>query len=117
MARLILLPVANEIESGTYIVPLPPSSEQNQIVEWIERNSTEIDSALSNTKCEIRHLLEYRNRLITDVVIGKLDVRNIAMRLPDDPEKFEIVDESDFEISPNEGPIDALDDTLEPIEA
>ena len=46
---------------------------------------------------EISLLREYRTRLISDVVTGKLDVREAAARLPDDPDPDEpdLVDDLD----------------------
>ena len=38
-------------------------------------------------------LQEYRTRLIADVVTGKLDVREAAALLPDDPEDEDPIDE------------------------
>jgi type I restriction enzyme S subunit len=43
---------------------------------------------------EISLLREYRSRLIADVVIGKLDVREAAARLPDEAEEPEPLDEA-----------------------
>ena len=44
---------------------------------------------------EIALLREYRTRLIADVVTGKLDVREVAARLPDEAEAPEPLDEAD----------------------
>ncbi len=46
---------------------------------------------------EIDFLREYRNRLIADVVTGKLDVREAAANLPEEPEETEaLVGTDDF---------------------
>ena len=42
----------------------------------------ELDSALATTQRQIELLREYRARLITDVVTGRLDAREAADRLP-----------------------------------
>ena len=69
----------------------PPPDEQGAIVEYIEKISSEIETAIDRAVREIELLNEYRSRLIADVVTGKLDVRDVAATLPDiDPLEFEI---------------------------
>ena len=45
-----------------------------------------IDSAIARAHRQIDLLQEYRTRLIADVVTGKLDVREAAAQLPDEPD-------------------------------
>ena len=66
-----------------YQIILPPKAEQTTIVEHIEKDSTEIDTAINSTRRQIELMEEYRMRLIADVVTGKLDVRKAAADLPD----------------------------------
>lgn len=65
-------------------VPIPPREEQQQIVSRIASETTPQTSAISRLEREIDYLLEYRTRLVADVVTGKLDVRDAAARLPED---------------------------------
>jgi len=63
--------------------------------------------ACSNTKREIDLLREYRTRLISDVVTGKLDVREAAANLPDEleeelPEDQEREEEADEDLEDEE---------------
>ncbi len=44
-----------------------------------------VDAAISRLEREIELLREYRTRLVADVVTGKLDVREAAAQLPDEP--------------------------------
>ena len=44
---------------------------------------------------EIELLREYRTRLIADVATGKLDVREAAASLPDEPEESDATDDLD----------------------
>ena len=44
---------------------------------------------------EVALLREYRTRLIADVVTGKLDVREVAARLPEEAEEAELIDDRD----------------------
>ena len=78
-----------------FLVALPPSDEQTAIVEYIDRATTDIDSATDRARRQIKLLQEYRTRLIADVVTGKLDVREAAALLPDDPGDSDPIDEGD----------------------
>ena len=60
-----------------YIVALPNIEEQLEILNFIKQKNNEIDRTIKKTKTEIELIQEYRTRLISDVVTGKLDVRNI----------------------------------------
>ena len=54
---------------------IPPINEQKEIVEFIETKTTEIDTIISQTEKEIDLLKEYKTALISEVVLGKVDVR------------------------------------------
>lgn len=54
---------------------VPPIEEQNAIVEYIESKTSKIDTMIEALKAEIDHLTEYKQRLISDVVTGQIDVR------------------------------------------
>ena len=58
---------------------------------------------------EISFLREYRKRLITDLVTGKLDVREAVRHISDEPDDSELLRESD-EFAPGESETD-LDST------
>ena len=60
-------------------VLLPPSSEQKEIFDFLEKASMRIDLAVEKAQREINLIQEYRTRLISDVVTGKVDVRNIKV--------------------------------------
>lgn len=57
------------------IIPIPPIEEQNAIVEYIESKTSKIDTMIEALKAEIDRLTEYKQRLISDVVTGQIDVR------------------------------------------
>lgn len=59
-----------------YKVPIPPLNEQVQIVEFIENKTTEIDIIITKAEQEIELLKEYKTALISEVVTGKVDVRD-----------------------------------------
>lgn len=64
---------------------VPPLEEQLRIVSWIEARSLPLDNAVSRAQREISLLQEYRTRLISDLVTGKLDVRETTARLQNAP--------------------------------
>lgn len=71
--------------------PVPPKNEQAQIADYIENRSLEIEQFVSVIANEIDTLHELRNRIISDVVTGQIDVRDIEV--PD----FDIVEDIDSE--------------------
>ncbi|HAI87347.1 MAG TPA: hypothetical protein DCL63_10220 [Firmicutes bacterium] len=60
-------------------VALPPIDEQVRIVELVNHKTTSIERAVHHIRQETDLLLEYRTRLIADVVTGKLDVRDVEL--------------------------------------
>jgi type I restriction enzyme S subunit len=65
------------------------------IAAWIDEACTEFDRAAAARRSEIALVREYCTRLTADVVTGKLDVREAAARLPDEPDDAEPVDVDD----------------------
>jgi type I restriction enzyme S subunit len=65
-------------------LPLPPKAEQSSISEFIQNATSCLIHDASRLECEVDLLREYRTRLVADVVTGKLDVREVATRLPDE---------------------------------
>ena len=73
-------------------IVLPTLSEQHAIVEYLDKATASIDTAIDRTRRQIELMEEYRTRLISDVVTGKIDVREAAAQLPEQlehPEKAE----------------------------
>lgn len=60
-------------------LPLVPASEQEEIADYIEQETAKIDRAIPVLEKEIELLKEYRTRLISDVVTGQMDVRNVEV--------------------------------------
>lgn len=67
-------PHLNKEELGETLILLPPIEEQNEIVEFIESKTNEIDSTISKIEKEIELIKEYRTALISEVVTGKIKV-------------------------------------------
>ena len=63
---------------------LPEYQEQQQILSFIDGETGHLSRAITDTEREITLLREYRTRLISDVVTGKLDVREVAKGLPEE---------------------------------
>ena len=55
---------------------IPPLEEQIQISDFLDRETMRIDSLTENMMKEIELLKEYKTALISEVVTGKVDVRN-----------------------------------------
>ena len=87
---------------GFETMPLlvPPLSEQEGIVQHLEKATANIDSAISRLEREVELLREYRARIVADVVTGKLDVREAAAKLPVEEQAIEpeeiVEDESEM---------------------
>lgn len=93
---------------GVKWLSLPPMHEQKRIYEYIETETSSFNVAIEKAEKEIELLREYRKRLVTDVVTGKLDVRKAAANLPDEPEDMSDnqidgeIDEAELEDEGNE---------------
>ena len=59
---------------GKLLLPIPPADEQRAIVEFIDRKVKEIDGFISAVREQIEKLKLYKQRLISDVVTGKIKV-------------------------------------------
>lgn len=64
--------------------PLPPVAERQDIVKNITEKAAEIDKAILKLEKELSLIGEYRTRLISDVVTGKLDVREAVKALAEE---------------------------------
>ena len=55
-------------------IPVPPLSEQKEIVAYIEKKVSSINSQITSIENQIANLNEYKQSLISDVVTGKVKV-------------------------------------------
>jgi len=68
---------------------VPPINEQRNIIEILETAIPNHDRAIASVNHEISLLREYRARLISEVVSGKLDIREIELsRISDEAAKL-----------------------------
>ena len=56
----------------------PPHEEQEQIAEYLDGETSRIDSLVNRVEVAIERLTEYRTALIAAAVTGKIDVRDAA---------------------------------------
>ena len=83
-------------------VAVPNILEQQAIVRHVDRQTAPMTDAAERARKEIELLHEYRTRLIADIVTGKLDVREAAAALPNEPnvvaemDEFGLVDGADY---------------------
>ena len=94
---------------GAMGMPCPPLGEQGNIAKHAEQETAAFDTAISRREREIELLREYRTRLVADVVTGKLDVREAALRLPDEAPPETVEDDADLNTDP-----DAVDEEAAP---
>lgn len=64
-------------------LPVPPETEQQDIVDGVREKLEPLERTKASLNREIELIREYRTRLISDVVTGKLDVRDVARSLPE----------------------------------
>lgn len=60
---------------GEQYLPVPPLSEQKEIVNYVKRRTQSIDKMIITLKSELDRLTEFKQRLILDVVTGQVDVQ------------------------------------------
>ena len=82
----ISVPHVSPEQIKSYRIALPNMREQNEIVDNAMSASRSIQLKIARARRQVELLHEYRTRLIADVVTGKLDVREAAAQLPDEPD-------------------------------
>ena len=83
----------NPTRFGRIHIALPSREEQGVILRTLRKETASLRDAIARARRQIELLQEYRTRLIADVVTGKLDVREAAAQLPDEPDDEEPIDE------------------------
>jgi type I restriction enzyme S subunit len=96
----VAMPKVNREALADCLMWYPPLEEQSAILRFVNRESAPLDEALARLEREIQLVREYRTRLVADVVTGKLDVREVAARLPDEPvDEPESIDADDDDLT------------------
>ncbi len=55
-------------------IPIPPLSEQRAIVSYIEAKTASINKLIDAYEQQVERIKEYKQRLISDAVTGKMNV-------------------------------------------
>ena len=63
------------VEMRNIMIPLPPIEEQQEIVEYIDAATTKADKMIVELTNHVESMKEYKQRLIADVVTGKINVQ------------------------------------------
>jgi len=82
-----------------YRIMLPPQCEQIEIEQYVSERCGSIEQATANARRQIQLLREYRTRLVSDVVTGKLDVCGVELPALDETESedLEALEETEAE--------------------
>jgi len=88
--KFTTLPIINQNDMKQLRIPVPNNKEQVIILKYIDDQTQSLSLAITRAEQEIALIQEYRDRLISDVVTGKIDVRGIDVP---DVEEAPITDE------------------------
>jgi type I restriction enzyme S subunit len=72
------MPRANWTFIGNLKLPIPPLSEQTQIINHIKTETATIDTAIAKTEREIELIKEYKEAMIAEAVMGKVNYNKQA---------------------------------------
>jgi type I restriction enzyme S subunit len=86
-ASTATIPILNTNIVTHLLCSMPTPKERCAIVEYLDAETAKLDAAMAAAGREIELLREYRERLIADVVTGKVDVREVAAQLPEETEE------------------------------
>lgn len=73
------LGIINQEKTKCLKIIVPSLNDQNEIVEFLDKELNEISAVKKSVEQTINKLKEYRSTLITQVVTGKIDVRNLKL--------------------------------------
>ena len=90
--KFTTLPIINQDETKNLPILVPTYEEQLAITIYSKTKIAALALTISRTEREIALMQEYRTRLISDVVTGKIDVRDI--KIPDVTGIDDTLDES-----------------------
>lgn len=72
--NFVTLPILNQSSTGLINIVVPPKSEQQQIVSYLDGEMEKFDTAISNCQRQITLLQERKQIIINEVVTGKVRV-------------------------------------------
>jgi type I restriction enzyme S subunit len=80
------IPMLSQEQIGNIVFCVPPRSEQDDIVAFVDSETTKLDILAAEAQRAIDLLLECRKAIISDAVTGKIDVRELAEADAPDPD-------------------------------
>ncbi len=93
----------------------PDIKEQQYIVQQVYNEIFQVDNVINDINKQIHLIKEYHTRLITDVVTGKLDVREAAESLPEELNELEFLEQEALDEEQNPDEMDETEQDLETI--
>lgn len=106
--RAAIGPIVVESTRGRFSLPdfrqvpifLPPLGEQAEIVDTTTRISVAVERLSTQALAEVTYLREFRDRLVSDVVSGRVDVREAVthLRASDAADEFSEIGDTDEEL-------------------
>jgi len=79
VANYTTLPILNNEFFKNFVLVIPGKEEQEEIVEFLDRQVKQIDVLINKCNQAIELMKERRTALISAAVTGKIDVRNMAV--------------------------------------
>lgn len=78
IANFSTLPIYNQVQTGNLKFLLPPKKEQDEIFDYLQKQTTAIDQLIKNIEAQIEKLQELRKIKIYEAVTGKIKVNAYA---------------------------------------
>jgi type I restriction enzyme S subunit len=75
-------------------IAVAPRHEQDRIMAAVAQETAALRKAIELVRAQLQIVREYRASLLASVITGRLDVREAAARLPEEPEFAETADEA-----------------------
>ena len=75
-------PVITGTQVGSLKIVKPPLHEQTLVFMYLKQLLSKTESVLSNVSRQIKLIQDLRNRMVSDVVTGKYDIRELSEILP-----------------------------------
>jgi type I restriction enzyme S subunit len=111
MALLRISGVCGQRNSSVSTSHFLPCPNKPAIVEYLDAQTSKLDTAIAAARREIELLREYRERLIADVVTGKVDVREVAAQLPEEPPDQEAGTEEEEPVADELATVDSQEES------
>lgn len=84
-------------------IPIPPREEQEAIAAYLDKRCTEIDGLITKLTEEIALVEEYKTRIISDAVTGKIDLRDVKIPDYEPMEEESVIESVDIDEEMEEG--------------